>query len=90
MGVRTALFVYQRKLTYQIPSQCIYTPSCSEFGRQCFEYYGPIKATLLTMDRLTRCSPTALSGLSRFDRVTRSGRTLYLDPPSRYRFRPVR
>jgi putative component of membrane protein insertase Oxa1/YidC/SpoIIIJ protein YidD len=90
MTMRTAMFAYQRKLTYQVSSQCIYTPSCSEFGRQCFEMYGPAKALMLTLDRISRCSPAMKTSLSHYDLVEHNGTVHYHDPPSRYQYRRKR
>lgn len=61
-GVARKLFaIYQRQLTKHLATQCPYHPSCSEFGRQCFEEYGSFKAFTLSFDRLTRCNKVVLN-----------------------------
>ena len=54
--IRSVLFVYQREITYQMGSSCLYGPSCSEFSRRAFELYKPGKGLLLSIDRLMRCN----------------------------------
>jgi putative component of membrane protein insertase Oxa1/YidC/SpoIIIJ protein YidD len=83
MGLRTAMFVYQKKITYQWSGSCLYTPSCSEFSRQCLEEFGLFKAGLLTIDRLSRCSPLMLPFLSPYDKVVQH--VHYTDVPARYK-----
>ena len=46
---------YQQLLSSQDKPSCVFTPSCSNFGSQCFAYYNPFKAVVLTSDRLQRC-----------------------------------
>jgi len=53
---RGLFHIYQRHLTQQLATACPYHPSCSEFSRQCFQQYQPLKAFALTTDRLTRCT----------------------------------
>lgn len=79
------MYLYQKKLTYQVAGTCLYTPSCSEFSRQCFEEYGLLKAGFLTLDRLSRCSPLMTRYLSRYDKIEHGGHVHYADPASRYR-----
>ena len=50
------MFFYQRFLSVQISSQCLYHTSCSKFGVELIRHYGLFKGTALTADRLTRCS----------------------------------
>ena len=54
--IRTGLFVYQKEITYQMNSNCMYGPSCSEFSRQSFELYNPGKGLFMSIDRLMRCN----------------------------------
>jgi len=47
---------YQRFMSPLRASSCPMAPSCSRFGYQAFDAHNPIKAWLLTTDRLHRCS----------------------------------
>lgn len=85
-ALRSAMYFYQQKITYQLPGSCIYTPSCSEFSRQCFEMYGPVKAFFLSADRLARCNKFELSFRSQYDIISGDARVKFNDPASRYQF----
>lgn len=54
--LRSGLYIYQHQITHQITSNCMYSPSCSEFSRQSLAQYGFLKGVSLTLDRLTRCT----------------------------------
>ncbi|MCB9235617.1 MAG: membrane protein insertion efficiency factor YidD [Bacteroidia bacterium] len=53
----TALFAYQKEITYQVHAHCIYTPSCSEYTKSAISRYGLAKGTMMGLDRLSRCNP---------------------------------
>ena len=44
------------------PSPCRFFPSCSEYGYEAIETFGPTKGGLLTARRLLRCRPFGPSG----------------------------
>ncbi|OQY28368.1 MAG: hypothetical protein B6244_07635 [Candidatus Cloacimonetes bacterium 4572_55] len=46
---------YQLFISSQDKPSCVFSPSCSHFSAGCFHQYSPIKAVLLTSDRLQRC-----------------------------------
>lgn len=50
------MFVYQRYLSPQLPSECLYHPSCSSFSKSLIREYGLIKGIVATADRLIRCN----------------------------------
>jgi uncharacterized protein len=49
------MFGYQRYLSPQISADCMYRPTCSEYGRQLFRRFGFFKGLVTTADRLLRC-----------------------------------
>ena len=53
------MFVYQRYLSPQLPSECLYHPSCSSFSKTLIREYGLIKGVVATADRLIRCNRVA-------------------------------
>jgi len=81
--VRSLFAVYQRRLTKHMASQCPYAPSCSEFGRLCFEEYGQVKALSLAFDRLSRCNKIVIQS-SALHRHTISENKI-LDPACDYK-----
>ncbi|MEQ8550269.1 MAG: membrane protein insertion efficiency factor YidD [Cyclobacteriaceae bacterium] len=48
--------IYQKHISEQLISDCIYEESCSHFSQGAIKAYGPIKGFVMTLDRLTRCS----------------------------------
>ena len=59
VGIMWVLNLYQKNITTQDAQECQFNPSCSEFAIRSFSYYNPLKATLMTSDRLLRCNPFA-------------------------------
>lgn len=56
------MFFYQNVLSSQVNAGCIYSPSCSEFSKQCIKKHGLVKGIFLSADRVQRCNRiTALS-----------------------------
>lgn len=53
------VFVYQRFISPQISSQCLYEHSCSGFSIELIETYGLARGVVLTADRLSRCNRVA-------------------------------
>ncbi len=51
--------VYQRFISPQLPSECLYHPSCSAFSMNLIREYGLIKGVAATSDRLMRCNRVA-------------------------------
>ena len=80
LALRTAMYIYQKEITYLTFSSCMYHPSCSEFSRQCIEKYGIIKGGLLTLDRLTRCNSTE----ARTARMEKAPDGRFIDLPEYY------
>jgi len=39
------------------PTGCRYLPTCSEYGVQAIERYGPLRGASLALRRLARCNP---------------------------------
>lgn len=53
------MFVYQRYISPQLPSECMYETSCSHFSKNLIKEYGFLKGVIFTADRLTRCNRVA-------------------------------
>ena len=43
-------------IRHQMRGQCYYAPECVDFFPQAVRDFGPIRGTLSTLDRLTRCT----------------------------------
>lgn len=59
-----SMFVYQKYISGQLGSACMYHPSCSEFSKQCIEKHGWVKGLALSADRLSRCTRLTQSDLN--------------------------
>jgi len=55
------IWLYQKLISPLIPSRCIYSPSCSEYGRQAVLRHG-FAGLLLAGARLLRCVGGLYSG----------------------------
>ena len=51
-----------QKTTKNNKKRCRYTPSCSEYSKECYMTFNFIKASLLTLFRLLRCNPLFKGG----------------------------
>lgn len=78
-----ALYLYQNIISKHLSSGCLYTPSCSEFGKEAIRKYGIIKGLCLSVDRVHRCDKFTATDLRKYsvDPVTNK----YPDPISRYK-----
>ncbi|CAN0148745.1 unnamed protein product [Ectocarpus sp. 6 AP-2014] len=54
---------YKKELSPLIPPACRFLPTCSVYGVQAIEKFGPTKGAVLTAWRLMRCNPFAGYGV---------------------------
>ena len=54
--------LYQVTLSPWIGRACRYTPTCSNYGIEAIQKYGPIKGFWLTLKRVLSCNPWGGSG----------------------------
>lgn len=54
--------VYQGAISPYLPPSCRYTPSCSAYGIEALQKYGPFKGGWLTLKRIISCNPWGGSG----------------------------
>jgi putative membrane protein insertion efficiency factor len=48
---------YKKFISPLLPPACRFLPTCSQYGVQAIEQFGPTKGAILTAWRLLRCSP---------------------------------
>lgn len=53
---------YKKNLTQKIPTRCKYNPTCSTYGKECYEKYNFFKASWLTFKHICFCNPFAIGG----------------------------
>lgn len=53
------MYVYQRFISPQLPSECLYHPTCSGFSKELIREFGLVKGVAATADRLSRCNRVA-------------------------------
>lgn len=53
---------YYQKLAVNKQTRCRYHPSCSFYGLECYQKFGFLKATSLTIWRILRCNPLSKGG----------------------------
>ena len=49
--------VYKGVISPMLPARCRYKPTCSEYGLQSIQKYGPFKGGWLTLKRIGSCHP---------------------------------
>ncbi len=54
--------LYQKYLWRFNRSSCLYSPSCSSYAIEAIQKYGAIKGSLLAIQRISRCRPSAKGG----------------------------
>ncbi len=54
--------VYKGVISPMLPARCRYKPTCSEYGLQAIQKYGPFKGGWLTLKRIGSCHPWGGSG----------------------------
>lgn len=54
---------YKKHISPLLPSACIYTPTCSEYGIEAVKRHGVIKGLYYTTRRILRCNPFRKGGL---------------------------
>jgi len=57
------IWVYQKTVSPMLGDVCRYYPSCSKYGFAAIGVHGAIKGTLLTVRRISRCTPFHSGGL---------------------------
>lgn len=54
---------YQKNISpYKTFGQCIYHPTCSEYGIEAISKYGALKGGWMTLIRILKCNPFAKGG----------------------------
>lgn len=54
---RGLIRAYQATLSPVLPGSCRFTPTCSQYGLECFRRYGTLRGGALTAWRILRCNP---------------------------------
>ena len=54
--------VYKGVISPMLPARCRYKPTCSEYGLQAIQKYGPFKGCLFALKRIGSCHPWGGSG----------------------------
>ena len=54
---------YQKYLSpLKVRTDCVYTPTCSQYAIEALEKYGAFKGSLLAIWRILRCNPFSKGG----------------------------
>ena len=59
---RAIIVVYQKAISPLLSPSCRYTPTCSVYGLEAIEKYGPWKGGGLTLKRILTCHPWGRHG----------------------------
>jgi len=53
---------YQNFISPLLPSNCRYTPTCSEYAKQSLVKHGLIKGSFISVKRIIKCNPWGGNG----------------------------
>ena len=48
---------YQQGISPSSPPRCRFTPTCSQYAKECYQKFNVVKASFLTTKRLLKCNP---------------------------------
>lgn len=51
------ILIYQKTISPIFPPTCRYVPTCSQYGIEAINKYGPFKGLKLIIKRILRCHP---------------------------------
>ncbi len=68
------MWAYQKVISPQFSSTCLYSPSCSSFSKTLISDFGIITGIVLTADRLSRCNRLALFDFNSWEVDTQTGK----------------
>jgi len=57
-----AIRFYRKGISPLTPPTCRFEPTCSAYGLEAIDRYGPAKGSWLTMRRILRCQPFCKGG----------------------------
>jgi len=60
--LKAPIHVYRYAISPMLAANCRFQPTCSAYALQALETHGPIRGTLLTLRRFSRCHPGGGSG----------------------------
>lgn len=70
----SSMYLYQKFISPQLSRGCAFNPSCSQYSKDLIEEYGVIKGSILSSDRITRCTRVSLSDKSHYHFDTKDGK----------------
>jgi uncharacterized protein len=79
------MYSYQKWISPQISSDCLYSPSCSEYSKLLFHEYGFFKGMFTSADRLMRCDRISATTINPISVDAKDGKVH--EDVSRYRIR---
>lgn len=74
LALGSMMWVYQRIISPQFSSTCLYSPSCSSFSKELITDYGILFGVILTTERLSRCNRLALYDFKSWEADRASGK----------------
>ena len=56
------IYFYQNLISPFFAPRCRFSPTCSQYSKECIKKHGPFKGFILTIKRIVKCHPWGGSG----------------------------
>ncbi|MEN8225493.1 MAG: membrane protein insertion efficiency factor YidD [Bacteroidota bacterium] len=57
------VYVYKYAISPLTPASCRHYPTCSEYSVQALKLHGPLRGSMLSVKRISRCHPWGTGGI---------------------------
>ena len=71
---------YQQGISPTNPPRCRFTPTCSQYAKECYQKFNFFKASFLTTKRLLKCNPLFKPGYDPVPLTKEEKRKLKIEP----------
>ncbi|MDE7263425.1 MAG: membrane protein insertion efficiency factor YidD [Anaeroplasmataceae bacterium] len=72
---------YQQGISSSTPPRCRFTPTCSQYAKECYQKFGFAKASFLVTKRLLKCNPLFKPGYDPVPLTKKEMKQIELEAP---------
>jgi hypothetical protein len=63
------VYMYKYMISPMTPASCRHYPTCSEYSVQALKMHGPLRGSILTVKRISKCHPWGSGGIDPVPRI---------------------